>query len=364
MRRSHVNETRRRQTLAERRFCGHRIRRGLEELTDLDAPAKSKARKDDATAVVSIRASPPEETATKSDGTDCTKAPLPTATCSTSAIFSTVFGEDWCEWAEVKRVLFDMTATTAVKRRALETIQVWRQRVRKERELPAYVEATEVLFDAVLQDEENALQDGPLRMCYGAAISRVVHIMTGSFASGAADTYRKRATQIDFPEEAVEVRQRVAHGALPLTSELRWVCGLVLQYLFTQYWLEQERQVYLMHQKEGSSSPSVGAPRTARQRQPAQVSASASRCETNSSAASRALPSVTVDDMKALLRELESDEDGNGEGAKEGGVTGESDTATSFTSSCTPPPQTSEAAVRPATTSGAPIVTSVGWRLS
>ncbi|KAG5504154.1 hypothetical protein JIQ42_05986 [Leishmania sp. Namibia] len=367
MRRSHADEARRRQALAERRFRGHRIRRGLEELSDLDAPKKRKERKDDAAAVAeSGHASPTERAALDTASAPALTPSAPALTRAAPVIFSTVFGEGWKEWAEVRRVLFDMTATTAAKRSALETIQLWRQRVRKERELPAYVESTEVLLDAMLQDEEDALKDGPLRMCYGAAISRVVHLMTGSFASGAADTYRKRAGEIGFPEEGVEVRQRVAHGALPLTSELRWVCGLVLQYLFTQYWLEQERQVYLMEQEQRSSSSAAGAPHTVRPRQSVRASAAASGAEAIPSGAAPALLSATVDDIKALLRDLESDGDGDGdgEGARDSGVRGKNDKATSVTSSFASPARAGEAAARLDPSSDASIVASAGWRLS
>ncbi|CBZ25195.1 conserved hypothetical protein [Leishmania mexicana MHOM/GT/2001/U1103] len=356
MRRSRVDETQRRQALAERRFRGHRIRRGLEELDDLDAPKKRKERKDEA--------SPAERATTATALGDCTADNTSAAARTTPAIFSTVFGEDWGEWAEVKRVLFDMNATAAAKRSALETIHVWRQRARKERELPAYVESTEVLLDAMLQDEEDALKDGPLRMCYGAAISRVVHVMTGSFASGSADTYRKRASEIGFPEEAVEVRQRVAHGALPLTSELRWVCGLVLQFLFTQYWLEQERQVYLMEQEQGSSSSAAGALRKPRQRQSARASTTTPAEETSVSAASLPPPSVTVDDMRALLHDLESGADSDGENAEGGGVADRGDETTPVTVCSAGPAPTGEGAAGRDTSSGASIATIAGRRLS
>ncbi|CAM37659.1 conserved hypothetical protein [Leishmania braziliensis MHOM/BR/75/M2904] len=357
MRRSQVSEARRRQALAERRFRGHRIRSGLDELGDLDAPKKRVERKDSTAALTETGDSSVTERAT----TETTLSNCATTGIPIPALFSTVFGEDWREWTEVKRVLFDMSATAAAKRSALEAIHIWRQRARKERELPAYVESTEVLLDAMLQDEEDALKDGPLRMCYGAAISRVVHIMTGSFASGTADTYRKRASEIGFPEEAVEVRQRVAHGALPLTSELRWVCGLVLQFLFTQYWLEQERQVYLMQHAQASSSSAAGGLRTTLQRQSVSASAATPATKTSALAASQLPPSVTADDMRALLRELESDEDG--EGTQGGGVTDRGDRAASGTSSPAGPAQVGEGTARQNASDGS-SVTIAGWRLS
>ena len=302
MRRSQVDEARQRQSAAERRFRGRRIRGGLEELGDLDAAAASapptqRQRRDLATpATAETRAA-----AASARVSTLGDAPL---LGSSSVVSTTVFGTDWAEWVEVKRRLFDLDATAEVKRRALERIKLWHLRARKEREMPPYVEATEVLLDAMLQDEVDALADGPQRLCYGAAISRVVHVMTGSFASGSADTYRKRAHEIGFPEEAVEVRQRVAHGALPLASELRWVCGLVLQFLFTEYWQEQERQLYIMQQAD--KAPVDVAPTdvsTSMQKKRRKGSE-----EERSAAPPTAPPSVSVAEMKALLADLEGDE--------------------------------------------------------
>lgn len=105
-----------------------------------------------------------------------------------------------------------------------------------------------------------------LAQCYGAALSRAVHVMTGSFVDGDdGDTYRKRARARGFPEEAVEVRQRVAHAAvLPGLSELRWVTSLVLQYLYRQYWMVQEahlKQTKTQEQRTRSESQPPDTPR-------------------------------------------------------------------------------------------------------
>ncbi|KPA77787.1 hypothetical protein ABB37_06615 [Leptomonas pyrrhocoris] len=314
MRRSQVDDARRQQAAAERRFRGRRIRGGLDELGDLDAPQQQKERKEIAMAA---SASFPTDTQNNAKGAASTTMAAATALAgspllsSSTEVFRTVFGTDWSEWVEVKRVLFDMEATVAAKRTALDTVQLWHLRARKERVLPPYVEATSVLLDAMLQDESDALTDGPQRMCYGAAISRVVHVMTGSFASGQADTYRKRAREIGFPEEAVEVRQRVAHGVLPLTSELRWVCGLVLQFLFTEYWLEQERQLYLMEQ---AGEKPVESHASEKQVAAAVKKQKGRKAEKSAAGAAGAVahpsvppPAVSMDDIKALLADLEED---------------------------------------------------------
>ncbi|CCW71726.1 unnamed protein product [Phytomonas sp. Hart1] len=111
--------------------------------------------------------------------------------------------------------------------------------------------------------------------------------MIGSFATGAAgDTYRKRARKVDFPEEAVEVRQRMAHGSVPGVSELRWVCGILLQFLFTNYWSAQERHIQ-------------------------QMEASAAAASSEDEAEEEPRAPASVEDMRALLDMLSasSDED-------------------------------------------------------
>ncbi|CAD2212663.1 hypothetical protein AGDE_15570 [Angomonas deanei] len=102
----------------------------------------------------------------------------------------------------------------------------------------------------MLLDEEDEVSSGDVHQLYGAAISRVVHVMTGSFSMGSATTYRQRAQKIGFPEEAVEVRQRVAHGALPSLSEMRWVAALTLQFLYKNYWQLQRKELMALKKRQ------------------------------------------------------------------------------------------------------------------
>ncbi|RNF01506.1 cell morphogenesis protein Las1 [Trypanosoma conorhini] len=250
--------------LNERRKRGTCIKRGLGELDDLDAAPPSQT---PACVKVQTGAAAPKCLAGKASTDTSNMAVVsgalaaeeedvfPSAPLSSSfSSAPSVFGRGWDEWKCVKQLLFaaqDGAGATEARRKALDRIQlVWKARERKHRPLPAYAEATALLMEAVLLDEGGHLSSSGAVSFYGAAISRSVHLMTGTFARGAADTYRKRARMIGFPEEAVEVRQRVAHGALPLLSELRWVCGLVLQFLFQHYWVEQERHLRLMEAEE------------------------------------------------------------------------------------------------------------------
>lgn len=276
----------------ERRKRGTRIKGGLGELGDLDAvePPKTRARvhvrpdvlaSDCATAAINA-ANDSKATAASVSGDKSSLAPLRDL-CSSHAC---VFGHDWEEWRRVKRLLFhtsdDAPGAGDDRRSALNIIErVWQARARKKRPLPAYVEATALLMEAKLFDEEGRLLSFAAATFYGAAISRALHLMTGTFARGAADTYRKRARLIGLPEEAVEVRQRVAHGSPPLLSELRWVCGLLLQFLFRRYWMEQERHVRVMERLEEEEESTVDTGR-----------------------GQRTTHSATVEEMRQLLEEL------------------------------------------------------------
>ena len=83
---------------------------------------------------------------------------------------------------------------------------------------------------------------------YGGAISRALHILTGGLIRSGSfvdeeSSYRSRARDIGLPEEAVEARRRVAHGNMPLLSELRLTTALVVEHLHDRYWALQESQV-------------------------------------------------------------------------------------------------------------------------
>ncbi|KAH9584246.1 Las1-like [Trypanosoma melophagium] len=307
-----VKRARAQQTASnERRKRGTCIKKGLDELGDLDFalnPTTGKATtKTNSTKVTSITNH--TATTTGSSSTMVGTNPLTDAvkidtendmafhstpissSCSPAA---SVFGHGWEEWRHVKHLLFHSDGNKSVtqgRRIALDRIQhLWQARGRKHRPFPAYVESTALLLEAVSLDEEDKLSSSAAVVFYGAAISRAVHLMTGTFARGEDDTYRKRARAIGFPEEAVEVRQRVAHGALPLLSELRWVCGLVLQFLFQHYWLEQERHVRLMEEEDEEE----------------EVQKKEKGVNTNVLQQRECPPTSTVEEMRQLLEELGS----------------------------------------------------------
>lgn len=322
MRRSVTDITRRRQELADRRFRGHRIKSGLGELGDLDAPAVKRQRADATVDDAGQHRHPPtaapaaaaEKKKRKSTGASSGTAPANNDSGGGDfGIRHTVFGADWSSWMGVKRVLFDMTASVAEKKTVLRQLRVWHCRATNQRVLPPYIEASEVLFRAVLLDEEGGTDSSFCRLAYGAAISRAVHLMTGSFAAGTADTYRKRAREIGFPEEAVEVRQRMAHGAMPGLSELRWVAGGVLQFVYTNYWLEQERQLYLMRQH--AEPVSRDTPRSSRQSGKKMGNGTGNLRETsvvetsNAASLTKAVPSLSVSEIKDFLMQLDTVEE-------------------------------------------------------
>ena len=102
---------------------------------------------------------------------------------------------------------------------------------------------------------------------YCLAISRAVHLMTAGQAQGvveegvlAPSTYREKAASIEMPEEAVEVRNEVAHGhSLPSLTLLRWTCGLLLDWLFEKYWVLQERHIKTLKDEKAVGSKSGGS---------------------------------------------------------------------------------------------------------
>lgn len=323
----------------DRRLRGYRIKSGLEELGDLDAPQKERQRhKKTKLEPTDQSAAPPSASTTKTVGSEdeattrreVAAVVMPPVSHDSDAeneetevegVYRSVYGGDLNRWRQVKETLFSLTATPSEKRQALSDIRLWHARARKERPVPAYVEATELLMDPVLCDESDALSTHMLAQCYGAAVSRAVHVMTGSFAVGQANTYRKRAREIGFPEEAVEVRQRVAHGALPTLSELRWVCGLVLQFLFREYWVEQDKHFALIQQQQkqraSASDEALPLPTNGTSTSSSSSGAVTAHDTLRKAATRKPVPSTSIEEMKALLQAL--DEDGS-DGEKEGEV--------------------------------------------
>ncbi|KAG8348415.1 putative Las1 like [Trypanosoma vivax] len=293
------------------RRLGTRIKRGLDQLSNLDAVTKQSTPKHDSTRLErnkravksSKRTQGPSSRDKVASGSVSQSKAITTSvhSCGHSVpLSSSASGCGWREWMHIKERLFDQEvgcAGNSGRRQALDHIErVWKARARPNRPLPSYVETTLLLLEAVTHDEENRLSPLAAVMLYGAAISRAVHIMTGSFASGTDDTYRKRARAIEFPEEAVEVRQRVAHGTVPLLTELRWVCGLVLQFLFQKYWIEQEQHLVLLEGHNWEEEEEEEEEGNA-------IVEETSSLET---------PHATVGEMRALLEELsDDDEDGN-----------------------------------------------------
>lgn len=219
-----------------RRMRGHLIKGGLEELQNLDAaPSRPKRTASPIT--------PPSPTAVVSPSPPAAAAAA--AASADSEVCPHVFGLNWLEWRQAKQLAFTTSTSCAEKRRFLEIYERWRDRVREGRQLPPYIESTALLLSAMADDQKGESPSWVISNGYGAALSRVVQVMLGSFVrEGGLDTYRKRALSIGLPEEVVEVRQRVAHSAIPpLISELRWVSSLALQYLYQNYWAVQEKTV-------------------------------------------------------------------------------------------------------------------------
>lgn len=160
-------------------------------------------------------------------------------------------------WAMVKNDLF---GTDEQKRMvALEQLKIWRdnfqpcvQRYRfvsqQALRFPPYVEATIHIMDAqqldrsVLRSPSSSISSSVVAQAYSSAITRSVTELTkvsdGKNAkSREASTYRQRAKSVDLPEEAIDVRNQLAHGAaLPTLNMLRWVASLLLQFIFEAAW--------------------------------------------------------------------------------------------------------------------------------
>jgi ribosomal biogenesis protein LAS1 len=225
----------------ERRKRGSRIKFGLGELGPLDA-------------------SPPhadgQVAPTGLDAADPSLSRSAVGKRRVEASSAGVFGS-WQQWLHVKSLLFSLSAPSADSlARARSIVNLWKLRSRptlRTREsgpagvcVPPYVEATLILLEAAAAGSVlPSAASGQL--CW--AILRVVHALTEDLVTAKSfrdevTTYRLRGRAVGMPEEAVEVRQRIAHGAsVPGDEELRWVAGLLLAFLRSQFWDPQEVHV-------------------------------------------------------------------------------------------------------------------------
>lgn len=316
MKRIHVRQS----IMGNKRALGRRIKRGLDELGPLDAPSDSPNRENEPLAKKKKHAGEPENSillgrteegkikkvGCGDDGSSVKrmKSVMPSdENSSTSSTHSEegvgdpspnagrvdVFDISFKDWKEAKQLLLaanqsimnqqeSQLSSMLAKKHFLTYCELWHARSRLSCPLPAYIEASELLIQAMLLDQSMDQEEAPLasatpphippplpshyprvgtipvdspfffstrmvRLFYGAVLSRIVHVLTGSFSkSKSLNTYRKRAKELKLPEELVEVRQRVAHGSVPTITELRWVASMAWQYLFQQFWIPEEKR--------------------------------------------------------------------------------------------------------------------------
>lgn len=102
--------------------------------------------------------------------------------------------------------------------------------------------------NVVQGSDRSSIRPSMVTNSYGGAISRALHVLTGGLIrtnsfDDEETSYRSRAQEVGLPEEAVEVRRRVAHGNMPLLSELRLTAALLMEHLHERYWALQESQI-------------------------------------------------------------------------------------------------------------------------
>lgn len=214
-------------------------------------------------------------------------------------------------------------STDGIVRRGLEEVARWRARegirahimhgrtaapatiTKTVRAVPPYVAATVDVIEAQLIDrqfvEHNTATATAAVLGYASAITRAIHILTGSAITSGSfvdeeTTYRTRAFAIGLPDEVVELRRRVAHGGMPLLCEFRIGSALLLWYLHRTFWHTQAQQIKQLIKEEAEM-----------------VVVRAKRLQ-SAAAAGVESAEVTLDDMKRLL-ESSDDEDASEEEA-------------------------------------------------
>lgn len=294
-----------------RRKLGTRIKQGLNDLHDLDAVKRATV-----DGKKSVKRQREEELATSTSAAAATPVETHLGLVGSVTPPTTVFADDWADWSSVKQQLFPSGGPQQKNvefesgvHDALQTMNVWLQRSRNgagRATIPAYVEATMLLVKSQQLDRQktSALDTtcaDVLRASYSHSISRAVHLMTGSLVKSRSfmnesTTYRQRAQSSGFPEEAVEVRQRIAHGSEPVLSELRWVAAMTLQHLFHVYWVAQAAQVQDLNYQRRQGAEKAEGRRQRKEKAAAGKSVSLNEMESLLAAADAAVEASSSDD--------------------------------------------------------------------
>jgi ribosomal biogenesis protein LAS1 len=301
----------------DQRKRGTRIKFGLDELGNLDAPqAPNKT-----TAKTFYKASVLPDGGTPIMGKACSRT-------SSAGVFGT-----WLHWQRVKDLLFPAIREGRDRSEDLAAarclVNLWKLRSRPALRTadaaaaaitaPPYVESTLMLLEAQRLDQiafggenmtfyagQGGFLGGLVAPQYSAAVLRVVHMMTSDLVTAKSfrdeqTTYRTRARQIGFPEEAVEVRQRIAHGSSPGLEELRWVSSLLLEFLYLHFWLPQSQHTGALVAAEDAEAADAERRLAKRRRKELQ----------------RKNCNVSQAEILSLLDELEASSNDNGEAVED-----------------------------------------------
>ncbi|PSN66077.1 Las1-domain-containing protein [Corynespora cassiicola Philippines] len=143
----------------------------------------------------------------------------------------------------------------SIKRRqnAVNKVSAWRSR---KQEIPLLLDSTADLVDVVLQDDQDKVPHGSLRLLYATAISR--------FITGLSDTQttliRDRPSwfppgqTIHLPTHLLETRHRIVHRHLPTLAELKLAAKASLDWLWEWYWSQLDSAFSLNNPLTTSSS--------------------------------------------------------------------------------------------------------------
>ncbi|KAG5291085.1 hydroxyacylglutathione hydrolase, cell morphogenesis protein Las1 [Histoplasma capsulatum G186AR] len=120
-----------------------------------------------------------------------------------------------------------------MRARACSTVWVWKLRGN----LPHAVEATALLTDAILHDDDARKHSiFSIRATYSAAFCRFVTGLVDSKLYGRKQTMFQRAMELGLPASFVELRHEATHRELPALTVLRNAAHRSLEWLWEFYW--------------------------------------------------------------------------------------------------------------------------------
>ncbi|GFE55115.1 Las1-like family protein [Babesia ovis] len=119
-------------------------------------------------------------------------------------------------------------------------ISLWKSRAK----VPAAINATESLLNAIITDDQHSVSDSALCSLYAMAVIRAVNLLLDHEQDREyARSMRTLAKECELPEYIIQIRHECSHREIPELNTLRLTALDVVNYIYTRYWSAQYKTI-------------------------------------------------------------------------------------------------------------------------